>query len=158
MKLLHTGGRAHRIRSLLRSVTSRPPWLDVVMICPASSSILIRCTMSVHSGDVDLCSTITDGPFPFQLRCVWKRLRPETLSARSYMDGSFRSEAYSNLSKSSHLPEPSVNTKSQVHSRPLLGVGYTRGDTLHCGRSCSRANCKIRSKICILRVIDSGKR
>ena len=67
------------MKSSLRSVTSKPPLWKVIMIYPASSSTLIRCTM-LDRWDVDLCSVRMDGPFPFQLRCIWMRFRPKTLS------------------------------------------------------------------------------
>ena len=123
------------------------------MIYPASSSTLIRCTVA----DV-VCSTIIDVPFPSQLRCISKRFRPASLSAWILYRRSFDWRHYPNLSKCSHLGEPSVNEKSQAHSTWLFGTGYMHWDMLHCGRCCFRADCRIRSKILILLVIDSENR
>ena len=46
----------------------------------------------------------------------------------------FHWDTYTNLSKSSHLQELSVNTESQVHSTSLLGMGYKCGEMLRCDR------------------------
>ena len=46
----------------------------------------------------------------------------------------FHWDTYTNLSKSSHLQELSVNTESQVHLTSLLGMGYKCGEMLRCDR------------------------